>query len=88
MNDEIAARKELERMKDTVANELEDLTKTLFEEANGMVANEAKARTLIENSKLKLQSELEDTRKRLELERQQLIALKKEMKFIFIILSV
>ncbi|KAJ3260336.1 rab guanine nucleotide exchange factor S2 [Boothiomyces macroporosus] len=42
--EEIAARKELQTSKDAVQDELEELTKSLFEEANTLVANEARER--------------------------------------------
>ncbi|KAJ3325945.1 Guanine nucleotide exchange factor (GEF) which may activate RAB8A and RAB8B [Boothiomyces sp. JEL0866] len=42
--EEVAARKELQTSKDAVQDELEELTKSLFEEANTLVANEARER--------------------------------------------
>ncbi|KAJ3277114.1 rab guanine nucleotide exchange factor S2 [Terramyces sp. JEL0728] len=42
--EEISTRKELQTSKDAVQDELEELTKSLFEEANNLVANEARER--------------------------------------------
>ena len=54
--------KELQRSKDVLATELEELTKNLFEEASGMVAKEAKRRNAIQIQQDALQIELEIAR--------------------------
>ena len=51
--------RELQRSKDVLATELEELTKNLFEEASGMVAKEAKRRNAIQIQQDALQKELE-----------------------------
>lgn len=68
--------KELSEAKTLLSDEIVELSKVLFEEANGMVANEVKARTQIESTKRKLQTELDHTKDRLRLESQQLVELR------------
>lgn len=70
---------ELLEAKALLSDEIVDLTKVLFEEANGMVANEVRARTVLEQSRRKLQSELEQTKDRLRDESQQLSELKQRL---------
>lgn len=71
--------RELSQAKTMLSDEIVDLTKVLFEEANGMVANEVKARTQLEHSRRKLQSELEQTKDRLRVESEQLSELKQKL---------
>lgn len=63
---------ELLQTKIALSEEVVELTKALFEEANGMVATEIKARHEIEMDRRRLERELESTRERLFLESQQL----------------
>lgn len=65
------ARQELETAKNGLTAEIEELTKTLFEEANGMVASEAQARWTLEQSHARLETELQKTRELLSLETEQ-----------------
>lgn len=58
----------LQSEKNSLTAEIEELTKTLFEEANGMVALEAQARWTLEQAQERLQEELTKTRELLELE--------------------
>jgi hypothetical protein len=63
---------DLERTGKSVLNaEIEELTRTLFEEANGMVAVEAQRAWALEQTQLRLESELAKTREQLVLEAQQ-----------------
>lgn len=71
--------RELNQAKTMLSDEIVDLTKVLFEEANGMVANEVRARTQLEHSRKKLQNELESTKDRLRVESQQLSELKQKL---------
>lgn len=57
--------------KDSLSAEVEELTKTLFEEANGMVAMEAQARWHVEQAQKRLESELAKTLEMLALESEQ-----------------
>lgn len=57
--------------KDLLSAEVEELTKTLFEEANGMVAMEAQARWHVEQAQKRLESELAKTLEMLALESEQ-----------------
>ncbi|KAI8815179.1 hypothetical protein BJ742DRAFT_848077 [Cladochytrium replicatum] len=70
--DEIERRAELQASKEAVQDELEDLTKSLFEEANNLVATEARARDAHERREKSLEQQLEDTKHQLALERAQL----------------
>lgn len=67
---------ELKRSRLALSEEIMDLTKALFEEANGMVAEEAKARASLEMARRKLEGELESTKEALRLEKQQLLELR------------
>ncbi|PJF16563.1 hypothetical protein PSACC_03612 [Paramicrosporidium saccamoebae] len=67
---------ELKRTRQELSEEIMDLTKALFEEANGMVAAEAKARAHLEIARRKLEGELEVTKEQLRLEKQQLYELR------------
>lgn len=70
---------ELKQAKQALSDEILDLTKVLFEEANGMVANEVRARAQLESSKRKLQNELDAIQDRLRIESQQLKELKQKL---------
>lgn len=70
--EQTAANAELRRTKEALTEEIMELTKALFEEANGMVAEEAKARAKLEAVRRKLETELEATKEQLRLEKQQL----------------
>ena len=58
--DEIEKRAEFQHAKETVQDELEDLTRTLFEEANSLVSNEARLRQHHETREKTLEQELID----------------------------
>ena len=68
---ERTARLELQSAKNALTAEIEELTKTLFEEANGMVASEAQARWTLQQSHTRLEHELQKTRELLNLEAEQ-----------------
>lgn len=70
---------ELTQAKTLLSDEIVDLTKVLFEEANGMVANEVKARIQLEQARRKLQVELDAAKDRLRVESQQLQELKQKL---------
>ncbi|KAF9919597.1 RAB3A interacting protein [Linnemannia zychae] len=77
--DEIEKVAELQHAKETVEGELEELSRTLFEEANGMVATEARARHQLELARKHLELELKDAQERLAAETSQLKELKSKM---------
>ncbi|KAG0326213.1 RAB3A interacting protein [Dissophora globulifera] len=77
--DEIEKVAEMQHAKEMVENELEELSRTLFEEANGMVASEARARHQLELTRRHLELELKDARERLGAETSQLKELKSKM---------
>ncbi|KAG0355843.1 hypothetical protein BC939DRAFT_450196 [Gamsiella multidivaricata] len=77
--DEIEKVAEMQHAKEMVENELEELSRTLFEEANGMVASEARARHQLELTRKHLELELKDARERLAAETSQLKELKSKM---------
>lgn len=62
----------LKKDRQSMSEEIMDLTKALFEEANGMVAAEARARASLEMDRKRLEAELQTTKEQLALERQQL----------------
>ncbi|KAF9438645.1 Guanine nucleotide exchange factor (GEF) which may activate RAB8A and RAB8B [Entomortierella beljakovae] len=70
---------DMQHAKETVENELEELSRTLFEEANGMVATEARARHQLELTRKHLELELKDAQERLAAEASQLKELKIKM---------
>jgi hypothetical protein len=70
------ANAELKRARQALNEEIFELTKALFEEANGMVASEARARAHIEAARHKLEGQLEMTKEQLRLEKQQLYELR------------
>ncbi|KAI8596144.1 hypothetical protein EDD21DRAFT_312534, partial [Dissophora ornata] len=77
--DEIEKVAELQHAKEMVEGELEELSRTLFEEANGMVASEARARHQLELTRKHLELELKDAQERLAAETSQLKELKTKM---------
>ncbi|KAF9214266.1 RAB3A interacting protein [Podila verticillata] len=77
--DEIEKVAELQHAKEMVEGELEELSRTLFEEANGMVASEARARHQLELTRKHLELELKDAQERLAAETSQLKELKSKM---------
>ncbi len=66
--DELERRGELQHAKDALQGELEELTRSLFEEANSMVSKEARARQKFEDNQNEIQKELDDTRLQLQME--------------------
>lgn len=77
--DEIERVAEIQHSKDMVESELEDLSRRLFEEANGMVANEKREKHKLETAHKHLENQLEETRERLIAEQMQLKELRKRM---------
>ncbi|CAO3620063.1 unnamed protein product [Mucor hiemalis] len=77
--DEIERVAEIQHSKDMVESELEDLSRRLFEEANGMVANEKREKYNLEVAQKHLENQLEETRERLTAEQMQLKELRKRM---------
>ncbi|GAB5591552.1 hypothetical protein Unana1_06452 [Umbelopsis nana] len=77
--DEIERVAEIQHSKDMVENELEDLSRRLFEEANGMVANEKREKYNLEVAQRHLENQLKETRERLHAEHMQLEELRIKM---------
>ncbi|KAJ3040950.1 hypothetical protein HDV00_010161 [Rhizophlyctis rosea] len=77
--DEIELRGELQAGKDALQDELEELTKTLFEEANTMVAEEARRRHQHEKKEKSLETLLAETQAQLQMEQMQLQELRVKM---------
>ncbi|KAG2188933.1 hypothetical protein INT44_004075 [Umbelopsis vinacea] len=77
--DEIERVAEIQHSKDMVENELEDLSRRLFEEANGMVANEKREKYNLEVAQRHLENQLKETRDRLHAEQMQLKELRIKM---------
>lgn len=77
--DEIERVAEIQHSKDMVENELEDLSRRLFEEANGMVANEKREKHQLEMAQRQLEKQLEETQERLAAEQMQLKELRQRM---------
>jgi hypothetical protein len=77
--DEIERVAEIQHSKDMVENELEDLSRRLFEEANGMVANEKREKYNLEVAQRHLENQLKETRERLHAEQMQLKELRIKM---------
>ncbi|KAI8639651.1 hypothetical protein BD408DRAFT_421079 [Parasitella parasitica] len=77
--DEIERVAEIQHSKDMVESELEDLSRRLFEEANGMVANEKREKYNLEIAQKHLENQLQETRDRLGAEQMQLKELRKRM---------
>ncbi|KAI7872998.1 hypothetical protein BDF14DRAFT_1702124, partial [Spinellus fusiger] len=70
---------EFQLAKEAVENELEELSRKLFEEANGMVAKEKKEKFHLEVAHQKLQRQLKETQERLSTEEMQLNELRQAM---------
>jgi hypothetical protein len=77
--DEIDKRAELQVSRDALHEELEELTKTLFEEANVLVADEARKRHFHENREKNLEQELASLKLQLQMEQLQLRELQIKM---------
>ncbi|KAI8877863.1 hypothetical protein K501DRAFT_259643 [Backusella circina FSU 941] len=77
--DEIERVAEIQHSKDMVESELEDLSRRLFEEANGMVANEKREKHHLELAQRHLENQLQETRERLTAEKMQLQELRARM---------
>ncbi|RUP44450.1 hypothetical protein BC936DRAFT_149448 [Jimgerdemannia flammicorona] len=77
--DEIARAAEIQHSKDMVENELEDLSRKLFEEANGMVAHEKREKYDLQVSYQHLQNNLKVTQEQLVAEQMQLQELREKM---------
>jgi hypothetical protein len=77
--DEIERVAEIQHSKDMVESELEDLSRRLFEEANGMVANEKREKYNLEVAQRHLENQLQETRERLAAEKMQLQELRTRM---------
>ncbi|TPX39963.1 hypothetical protein SeLEV6574_g06896 [Synchytrium endobioticum] len=77
--DEIEKRAEMQHSKETFQDELEDLTKKLFEEANILVADEARRRHYHETRAASLENQLVDMRQELQTAHEQLCELKGKM---------
>jgi len=72
LEDQLEINAELTKSKMELSSEIMELTKALFEEANGMVAAEIRARSKLESEQGRLLFELNNTRELLMLEAQQL----------------
>ncbi|KAI9020908.1 GDP/GTP exchange factor Sec2p-domain-containing protein [Phycomyces nitens] len=77
--DEIERVAEIQHSKDMVESELEDLSRRLFEEANGMVANEKREKYNLEMAQKHLENQLKETQERLGAEQMQLKELRLRM---------
>lgn len=77
--DELERRAELQHSKDAVQEELEELTRSLFEEANSMVASEARERHRFEEREVSLKKQMEQMKLQLTMEQAQLRELKLRM---------
>lgn len=77
--DEIDRAAEMQYSKDMVENQLEDLSQRLFEEANGMVANEKREKHNLKVTLKHLGNQLEETSDRLAAEQMQLEELRLKM---------
>ncbi|RKP01530.1 hypothetical protein CXG81DRAFT_11869, partial [Caulochytrium protostelioides] len=77
--DEIEKRAELQHSKEAIQEELEDLTRSLFEEANVLVAEEARRRHGHEQREQTLEVQLDAMRGQLQMEREQLTELKERL---------
>jgi len=78
LEEEIQARFAIQQAKEKLEGELEDLTKSLFEEANSMVSTEAREKHELMLSKRKLEYELEQAQSKLQLDEQLLQSLKEK----------
>ncbi|KAJ3119383.1 hypothetical protein HK101_007222, partial [Irineochytrium annulatum] len=70
--EEIEKRAELQVSKDALQEEIEEMTKTLFEEANELVSDEARLRHFHENREKSLEQELAEVRLQLQMEQLQI----------------
>ncbi|CAG8461757.1 7594_t:CDS:1 [Funneliformis mosseae] len=77
--DEIDKVAELQHSKDMVEGELEELSRVLFEQANGMVASAARERYDLEVQQKALEKQLKETQERLMAESSQLNELREKM---------
>jgi hypothetical protein len=77
--DELERRAELQHSKDAVQEELEELTRSLFEEANSMVASEARERHRFETQEQTLKKQIDQLKTQLQMEQAQLRELKLRM---------
>lgn len=72
LDEEREVRQELERAKQVLLMEVEELSKSLFEEAGSMVATEAKKRAELETLKARLERDLTETKEQLAHQTEQL----------------
>src|SRR5439155_25358278 len=77
--DEIDKVAELQHSKDMVEGELEELSRSLFEQANGMVISEKKLRHESDVQRKLLENQLQETKERLAAESSQLQELRERM---------
>ncbi|KAI9096200.1 hypothetical protein DFS34DRAFT_624320 [Phlyctochytrium arcticum] len=77
--DEVEMRAELQHSKDAIQEELEELTKSLFEEANSMVASEARQRHEYQKKEELLRLQVIEMQQQLGMERDQLRELRGRM---------
>ncbi|KAI8907693.1 hypothetical protein DFJ77DRAFT_423180, partial [Powellomyces hirtus] len=77
--DEVEVRAELQHSKDAVQEELEELTRSLFEEANSMVATEARHRHEHQQRESTLRVQMGEMQVQLQMERDQLKELRLRM---------
>lgn len=77
--DEIDRVSEIQHAKAMVENELEELSRRLFEEANGMVANEKREKHNLQVANRQLQERLREMEERLAAEQMQLKELREKM---------
>ncbi|KAJ1535772.1 hypothetical protein HK405_015527, partial [Cladochytrium tenue] len=77
--DEIEKRAELQASKDVLQDELEELTKSLFEQANVLVADEARRRHIHEVREKSLEQDVAEVKLQLQREQRQLRELKAKM---------
>lgn len=78
LEEEIQARFAIQQAKEKLEGELEDLTKSLFEEANSMVSTEAREKHELLQSKKRLEHELLQAQSKLQLDEQLLQSLKEK----------
>jgi hypothetical protein len=76
---EVEKRAELQAERDKISEELEELTRSLFEEANTMVSDEAKRRHELEQARKRLQEELGKTKDKLQGEKMNVVKLRRKL---------
>jgi hypothetical protein len=76
---EVQLRAEIQVERDRISEELEELTQSLFEQANDMVADEAKKRHQLEMAQRRIAQELQKTKAKLESERLEVLLLRKRL---------